>query len=536
MCQRTIVKFVIFILFALCLTCRSAIADDTCQGMTPVELRGSEIVVNHVPTKIKAVSYTVPRFGSEGFPSLETVRQDFVAIKRIGFNTIRTYEPLPPAVIDLAEEQHLFVIEALVHLSDATNFGSEEFLQEVIENTKNILNRDRCRSAIVMWSIWNDAPFNWGSSGGNVVERFGYAKVHSFLERLRDSVRDVDASRPITGANVLNAKHADLGFDLLDVIGVNAYLGVFEWKAQKYSERLAQSTAKRIEKIGEKYGKPVWVSETGISTIVGADSAEIVIPAQIRLISRYDLLGFSIFQWRDDPLKASGGSGIAHDVEANWGLLTAKGIPKPAFGRIAETLGVSEDLTSEDSIGKIGWVKVNRDPDRRVDLLDRVLDGFSFKDTNSLRNVYRLRSKGNSHYYYSMPTIEGKPASGLRLLYEPEDYGAWMVLGRSFEKPILMNSDELLVLEIASKSGGAVNLTVELKLANGRRVISPPLLLIESVSQSYQARISDFVSIDSPLDSSLEVTEISLRLSDVPNHEQISVPVDLRMDRILIAS
>ena len=99
---------------------------------------------------------------------LQLVRHDFTAIKKAGFNAVRGYEPLTPEVLQVAEDEGLLVVQALVHLSDDTNYDSDDELRDVIARVRQIVIRDRCRRNIALWSLWNDAPFNWGAVNGGV--------------------------------------------------------------------------------------------------------------------------------------------------------------------------------------------------------------------------------------------------------------------------------------------------------------------------------------------------------------------------------
>lgn len=504
----------------------SARAAAVCSGFVPVGVNSEGVIVGGATTRIKAVAYTVPKIAGSGAENLPLVRNDFSAIKKAGFNAVRSYEPLAPAVLQAAEDEGLFVVEALVHLSDETNFDSEEELREVIERAKRIVIRDRCRPGVLLWSIWNDAPFNWGSSGGNVVERFSERTVHRFLRRLRDAVRSLDSSRPLTAANVLNAKHAEIGMDLLDVIGINVYIGVFDWPSQRYSPALANETIARLKRISKKYRKPIWISETGISSIPGADLAGTVIPQQLRLIEEAGFAGFAVFQWRDDYTKASVGAQVSLDIEANWGLLTAAGVKKLSFYEVATALRGSTARPARSILPlRDPWsALVEASP-----ALSRTqaLETFRFDDAESIRAAYQVRSKGRSHAHIGMPGEPGKRSGGLSLRYVPEDYGAWLIFGRTLADPIPLGRNDSLVIDLGEYKGGGANLTVILRLTDGRIMRTPPLLLRSRKPQSYRVELKDLILNSGTEGQSVGVVEISFRLNDVANFEDVRIPVQL---------
>lgn len=518
--------FLTFNVLAFWIAVSTAYAGTRCYGLVPVVTNNEGLIVRGAATRLRAVAYTTPRIAGSDVEDLGLVRDDFAAIRKAGFNAVRSYEPLLPAVLDAAENEGLFVVQALIHLSDETNFDSEDELREVIHQVQRVVARDLCRPAVVMWSIWNDAPFNWGSSGGNVVERFGAHTVHRFLRRVRDAVRSMDTSRPLTAANVLNAKHAEIGMDLLDVIGVNVYLGVFDWPQQKYSHALANETVVRVKRLSQKYRKPVWISETGISSIPDADPAETVVPAQLRLIDKAGFAGFALFQWRDDQSKASNGAQPSLDIESNWGLQTVRRVPKPVLYEIASTLRGSAErsegvvLTTQDP-----WATIDADSQQMSQ--SRVLEDFRFDDSESVRAAYRVRSKGKCHVHYGSPGETGRRVDGMSLRYVPEDYGAWLILGRRFAKPIPLSRSERVVVGIHEHKGGSVNLVVIFGLTDGRTIRTPPLLLRSSKPQSYQLNLRELIAGNGMIGDSVDIAEISFRLNDVANFENIGIPVQL---------
>lgn len=513
----------------------TAYADSRCYGLVPVVTHNEGLIIRGAATRLKAVAYTTPRIAGSDIEDLDLVREDFAAIKKAGFNAVRSYEPLAPAVLDVAEYEGLFVVQALIHLSDETNFDSEDELREVIQQVQRVMARDLCRPAVVMWSIWNDAPFNWGSSSGNVVERFGAHTVHRFLRRIRDAVRSMDTSRPLTAANVLNAKHAEIGMGLLDVIGVNVYLGVFDWPQQRYSHALAGETVARVKRLSQKYRRPVWISETGISSIPYADPAETVIPAQVRLIEKAGFAGFALFQWRDDQSKTSNGAQPSLDIESNWGLQTVRRAPKPVLYEIASALrGNAEHSEGVVQITQDQWISVG--VDSQLMSQSRVLEDFRFDDSESVRAAYRVRSKGKCHVHYGSPGETGRRSNGMSLRYVPEDYGAWLILGRRFAKPIPLSRNERIVVSIQEHKGGSVNLVVIFGLTDGRTIRTPPLLLRSSKPQSYQLKLHDLIAGNGIIDDSVDITEISFRLNDVANFEDIGMPVQLVIKSILLVA
>ena len=507
----------------------SAYAEAHCPTNNPIFTTRNGLIVGGALTPIKGIAYSVPKNSGSDIVDLPLVQRDFVEIRRAGFNVIRGYEPFSPRIVREAESAGLYVVQALVHLSDETNFDSDDELSEVIERVRQIVTRDRCKSGVLMWSLWNDAPFNWGSSGGDVVERFSEPVVHRFLTRLRDEVKSLDIGRPVTAANVLNAKHPEIGMDLLDVIGINAYIGIFDWPSQRYSPSYAKKAVRELRRLSTKYARPIWISETGVSSISGADPLGAVLPSQLLLIKQAGLAGFAIFQWRDDHAKARDGMPVAADVEANWGLLTTKGLKKPGFDEVVSAVKAETHQSFRLSVPlRETWSLV---PEIDQDFSKtQVIDQLSFDSVDSVRSAYKVRSKGMSHAYLSPSVLNGVGSFGLKIHYVPEDFGAWFVFGRVLEAPVPISVDDSLLVDIGEHVGGRVNFSVMLRLSNGRVVSSPPLNLQEGGARFYKTRLDSFLGgMDSVKGKDVFVEEVILKLNDVANFEQPKVPVQITL-------
>jgi beta-galactosidase/beta-glucuronidase len=132
-------------------------------------------------------------------------------MKAAGINTIRTYEPFPDALLDLAEKYDLKIIEQVVYPSAYTDYSSDIELKAMKRMATEAVKKHRNRKCILMWSIWNDAPFCYDEPG-NPVPRYGFEKVNNFMKEIYLAVKAADKSRPVTAANILKVRRYDLGF------------------------------------------------------------------------------------------------------------------------------------------------------------------------------------------------------------------------------------------------------------------------------------------------------------------------------------
>ena len=185
------------------------------------------------------------------------------------------------------------------------------------------------------WSIWNDAPFTWGA-GGNVVRKYGFDKVDNFLKELYLTAKKADSAHPIIGSNMLGQKGTELGFDFLDIIGVNAYIGGHgRWLGNKK----AGETIQKLVRYSEKYNKPVVILETGYSTYIKSsarkESQGEVLRKQIEITGE-NLAGITIFQWSDGWWKAGNPSVLNNNIEEHWGIVTGYRKPKSGYETLKE--------------------------------------------------------------------------------------------------------------------------------------------------------------------------------------------------------
>jgi exo-beta-1,3-glucanase (GH17 family) len=308
------------------------------EGRPKITVDEENILVNGKPFFIKGIAYGIsyPGYpeGTAGFEQIpfEVFEKDFKMMKEAGINTIRTYEPLPDKLLDLAEKYGLFVIETVVYPTGYTDYTHAGQLITLKETAINNVLKHKDRPSILMWSIWNDAPFEWGAAG-NIVKRYGKRQVNDFLKEIYDAVKTVDKRHPVTAANILKVKGYDVGFDFLDVIGVNAYIGGhgYSWRGKK----AAETNVREILELSKKYKKPVFITETGFSTFIKKDTQNNALKIQLEALDR-KTAGVVIFEWADEWWKAGNPDTQDEHIEEHWGILTAERKVKPGFNVIKE--------------------------------------------------------------------------------------------------------------------------------------------------------------------------------------------------------
>ncbi|MEA3305775.1 MAG: glycoside hydrolase family 2 TIM barrel-domain containing protein [Candidatus Omnitrophota bacterium] len=289
---------------------------------------------------VKGICYSLNRGPEQAFLSIpfEVWEKDFKMIAGAGINTIRTYAPLPPPILDLAHEYGLKVIENICYPTEKTDYTSKADLEMLKRTALAYVKRDKNHPAILMWSIWNDMPFKW-SEGGSILNKYSKKTVNSFLKELYLAIKEQDMNHPVTGSNTLPKSGEEIGFDFLDVIGFNAFLGISDWFKGKFRLHLAKKQVRKIKRIASlKYKKPALILETGYSTYCRAHDQGKILNTQIKLAGS-DVAGVVVFQWADGWEKAGNHLILDDHIEEHWGIVDGYRNKKSGYNAVSRIFG-----------------------------------------------------------------------------------------------------------------------------------------------------------------------------------------------------
>ncbi len=152
-------------------------------GFRRVEVRGTELLVNGRAILVRGVNRHDfdPRTGR--VVSVDDLRADVVAMKRWGFNALRTsHYPNDPRLLDLCDELGLCVIDE----ADIESHGWYEdvcrdprYRSAFLDRVARMVERDRHHPSIIAWSLGNES-----GHGPNHDAAAGW-------------VREADPSRPL---------------------------------------------------------------------------------------------------------------------------------------------------------------------------------------------------------------------------------------------------------------------------------------------------------------------------------------------------
>lgn len=174
-------------------------------GFRKIEIDKRRLLVNGVPVKLYGVNshQQHPRLGHA--MNEETIRKDFVLMKRLNINNIRTsHYPPTTRYLELADEYGFYVVDEVGNEAHATEQLSSlpEWLPAYLERTEKMVLRDRNHPCIIMWSAGNES-----GEGENICTTIARGK-------------ELDPTRPgwMYGANS-NDLYPAKGMDCEDIIG-----------------------------------------------------------------------------------------------------------------------------------------------------------------------------------------------------------------------------------------------------------------------------------------------------------------------------
>ena len=206
-------------------------------------------------------------------------KRRLIELKTIGVNAIRmSHNPHTPELYDLCDKLGLLVMD---EASDEWEFpkrkwmkgwnqgrpeyqGTYTYFEEWIErDVADMVRRNRCHPSIFMWSIGNEVdypndPYSHpvldgdGSGftqpvyGGYKPEQPHAERIGHIAQRLAKIVKDIDSSRPTTGALAGVVMSNETAYpNAIDVVGYNYTESRYDSDHKKYPERVIYGSENR---------------------------------------------------------------------------------------------------------------------------------------------------------------------------------------------------------------------------------------------------------------------------------------------------
>lgn len=132
-------------------------------GFRSVRVAGRELLINGRPVLIRGVNRHDFDPSTGRVVGEEEMRADLVAMKRFGFNTVRTsHYPNDPRFLDLADELGLYVIDE-ANIESHAFWGSlcddPRYLPAWVDRVSRMVLRDRNHPSVIAWSLGNESGY-----------------------------------------------------------------------------------------------------------------------------------------------------------------------------------------------------------------------------------------------------------------------------------------------------------------------------------------------------------------------------------------
>jgi len=234
-------------------------------GFRTIETRGTQILLNGKPIFLRGVSMHEEAPFSGG--RILTEEQDRVLLewaKELGCNYVRmAHYPYNEAMNRLADKMGILVWSE-IPVWQRVAFDDPVALQNAEDQLRDMIARDHNRASVIFWSVSNETPVT--------PERL------AFLKALIDDARTLDSTRLITSAtnHVIFTPPDTMSVpdplaDLLDVVGVNEYIGWYATSTAEGSGHQQMLTPEDCDHFQWNLpaGKPIVISEFGAEAPYG---------------------------------------------------------------------------------------------------------------------------------------------------------------------------------------------------------------------------------------------------------------------------
>ncbi len=280
-------------------------------SVTRPQIHGRSIVLGSEKLHVRGATYGTFR-ATDGWslPSPDRVSADFEAMAAAGINSLRTYEPPPVWLLDMAQIHGLKVMAGLAweqHIAFLDDSGRADAIAARVAAQ---VRACAAHPAILCYAIGNEIP-------APIVRWHGKREVERFLERLYWEAKAEDPGALFTYVNYPSTEYLELPF--LDLTAFNVFLE---------DERTYESYLARLQNLSGD--RPLLITEVGIdSRRHGQEAQAKALEWQVRHAFGTGAAGVFIFSWTDEWHRGG------HDVtDWDFGLVDRERRPKPALAAV----------------------------------------------------------------------------------------------------------------------------------------------------------------------------------------------------------
>ncbi len=232
---------------------------------------------------VRGVSYGTFAPAADGthFPDRATVARDFSAMARSGVNSVRTYTPPTPDVLDAAATAGLHAIIGLPWSQHIAFLDDRQLCRQIRAEIRRQVSQVANHSATLLLALGNEIP-------PGIVRWHGRRKIEQFLHDLYADAKDAAPDALFTYVNYPPTEYLELPF--FDVCSFNVYLH----HEKEYRDYIA-----RLQNIAGH--KPLLMAEAGADSIrLGEESQAALVAMQVRSAFAEGACGAVVFSWTDE--------------------------------------------------------------------------------------------------------------------------------------------------------------------------------------------------------------------------------------------
>ncbi|MDQ8184312.1 glycoside hydrolase family 2 TIM barrel-domain containing protein [Pelagicoccus sp. SDUM812002] len=223
-------------------------------GFRTIEVDGRNILLNGEPIFLRGISIHEenPFRGGRAF-GVEDAQLLLGWAKELGCNFARlAHYPHSEHMVRVADEMGILLWEE-IPVYWTISWENEETLANARSQLKTLVNRDRNRASVIIWSMANETPISEART--------------MFLKRLVDDTRELDPTRLISAAMEVHSEPGKGDHKIVndpfgaytDILSFNQYVGWYDGLPEK------------IDRVTWEIGdeKPVIISEFGAGALQG---------------------------------------------------------------------------------------------------------------------------------------------------------------------------------------------------------------------------------------------------------------------------
>ncbi len=238
-------------------------------GIRTVTISGGEILLNGRPVRLRGFGRHEDFFASGRALNLPLLVKDYDLLRWTGANSYRTsHYPYSEEEMMLADREGFLIIDETpaVSLQFDTEDNVTERLRMALQQTEELITRDKNHPSVIMWSVANEPmlPDAFATLAEGQPDPAPPETV-DFFRTLLDRARHLDPTRPATLVGVMGGP--DEWLALADVICINRYYGWYVL-AGRLDEALA-ALERELDALWQAHGKPILITEFGADTVAG---------------------------------------------------------------------------------------------------------------------------------------------------------------------------------------------------------------------------------------------------------------------------